>query len=112
MGWGQQASEFAQALASCAFEYGRLMLYRKEQTLINQFVESQYRLDEELEAKYAEYLSELEAQSEQFYTLIDHAFAPDFRTAFLHSILLANAAGVKESEILSSAEDIDSFFLS
>lgn len=28
---GQQATKFAQALASCAFEYSRLMLYRKEQ---------------------------------------------------------------------------------
>ena len=109
---GQQAAEFAQALASCAFEYGRLMLYRKEQILIDQFIESQYRLDEELQKQYAEYLSELEAQSKQFYALIDHAFVSDFRTAFLHSILLANAAGVKESEILSSTEDINSFFLS
>ena len=108
---GQQATEFTQALASCAFEYGRLMLYRKEQALVAQFIESQYRLDEELEKQYAEYQSELEAQSTQFYALIDHAFAPDFRTAFLHSILLAEAAGVKESKILSSAEDIDSFFL-
>ena len=109
---GQQAAEFTQALTSCAFEYGRLMLYRKEQMLISQFTESQYRLDEDLEKQYAEYLAELEEQSKQFYALIDHAFAPDFRTAFLHSILLANAAGVKESEILSSTEDIDSFFLS
>lgn len=108
---GQQASEFAQALASCAFEYGRLMLYRKEQLLIDQFIESQYCLDEELERKYAEYLSELEEQSKQFYTLIDQAFAPDFRTAFLHSILLAETAGVRKEEILSSAEDIDAFFL-
>lgn len=108
---GQQATEFAQALASCAFEYGRLMLYRKEQVLLTQFIQSQHRLDEELEKQYAEYLSELEAQSTQFYALIDHAFDPDFRTAFLHSILLAEAAGVKESEILSSTEDIDSFFL-
>ena len=108
---GQQATEFAQALASCAFEYGRLMLYRKEQALVTQFIESQHRLDEELEKQYAAYLSELEAQSKQFYALIDHAFAPDFRTAFLHSILLADAAGVKKSEILSSTEDIDSFFL-
>ena len=108
---GQQATEFAQALASCAFEYGRLMLYRKEQALITQFIEFQYRLDKELEKQYAEYLSELEAQSTKFRTLIDHAFDPDFRTAFLHSILLAEAAGVKESEILSSTEDIDSFFL-
>lgn len=109
---GQQAAEFAQVLTSCAFEYGRLMLYRKEQMLINQFIESQYRLDEELQKQYAEYLSELEAQSKQFYALIDHAFVSDFRTAFLHSILLANAVGVKESEILSSTEDINSFFLS
>ena len=108
---GQQAAEFAQALASCAFEYGRLMLYRKEQALVTQFIESQHRLDEELEKQYAAYLSELEAQSKQFYTLIDHAFDPDFRTAFLHSILLAEAAGVKKPEILSSTEDIDSFFL-
>lgn len=111
MFYGQQAAEFAQALASCAFEYGRLMLYRQEQALITQFIESQHRLDEALEKQYAEYLSELEAQSKQFYTLIDHAFAPDFRTAFLHSILLAEATGVPESEIISSTEDIDSFFL-
>lgn len=109
---GQQASEFTQALASCAFEYGRLMLYRKEQALIDQFIESQYCLDEELEKKYAEYLSELEAKSKQFYAMIDQAFAPDFRTAFLHSVLLANIAGVDESEILSSTEDVDAFFLS
>lgn len=109
---GQQASEFTQALASCAFEYGRLMLYRKEQALIDQFIESQYCLDKELEKKYAEYLSELEAQSKQFYAMIDQAFAPDFRTAFLHSVLLANIAGVDESEILSSTEDVDAFFLS
>lgn len=108
---GHQTAEFADALASCAFEYGRLMLYRKEQMLIDGFIQSQYCLDAELEKQYAAYLSELETQSKQFYALIDHAFAPDFRTAFLHSILLANAAGVKEAEILSSVEDIDSFFL-
>ena len=108
---GHQTAEFADALASCAFEYGRLMLYRKEQMLIDGFIQSQYCLDAELEKQYAAYLSELETQSKQFYALIDHAFAPDFRTAFLHSILLANAAGVKKAEILSSVEDIDSFFL-
>lgn len=108
---GQQAAEFAQALASCAFEYGRLMLYRKEQALVTQFIESQHCLDEELEKQYTAYLSELEAQSKQFYALIDHAFDPDFRTAFLHSILLAEAIGVRKPEILSSTDDIDSFFL-
>ena len=108
---GRQAAEFTQALASCAFEYGRLMLYRKEQALLAQFIASQYRLDEELEKQYAVYLSELNAQSKQFCALIDQAFAPNFRTAFLHSILLADAAGVRKTEILLSIEDADSFFL-
>lgn len=53
---GQQASEFIQALASCAFVYGRLVFYRKEQAMVAQFIESQYRLDEELDEKYTEYL--------------------------------------------------------
>ena len=43
--------------------------------------------------------------------LVDNAFAPNFRDAFLHSVLLAKAVGVKEEEILVSTEDIDSFFL-
>ena len=107
----QRIADFAQALTSYAFEYGRLMLYSRELEIVNQFIESQHQLDAELEQKYAAYLEDLQKESQQFYTLIDNAFAPNFRDAFLHSILLAKAAGVKEEEILSSTEDIDSFFL-
>ncbi len=107
----QRIADFAQALTSYAFEYGRLMLYSRELEIVNQFIDSQYQLDAELEQKYAAYLEDLQKESQQFYTLIDNAFAQNFKDAFLHSILLANAAGVKEAEILSSAEDIDSFFL-
>ena len=107
----QRISDFTQALASYAFEYGRLMLYSRELEIVNQFIEAQYQLDAELEQKYAAYLEDLQKESQQFYTLIDNAFAPNFRDAFLHSILLAKAAGVKGTDILSSTEDIDSFFL-
>lgn len=106
-----RVSDFAQALASYAFEYGRLMLHSRELEIINQFIESQYQLDAELEQKYAAYLEDLEKESQKFWTLIDNAFAPNFRDAFLHSVLLAKATGVKVEEILSSTEDIDSFFL-
>lgn len=107
----QRVSDFAQALASYAFEYGRLMLYSRELEIVNQFIESQYQLDAELEQKYAAYLEDLQKESEKFCTLIDNAFAPNFRDAFLHSVLLAKALGVNEKEILSTTEDIDSFFL-
>ena len=107
----QRVADFTQALASCAFEYGRLMLYSRELEIVNQFIESQYQLDAELEQKYAAYLEDLQKESEKFCGLIDNAFAPNFRDAFLHSVLLAKTAGVKENEILASTEDIDSFFL-
>lgn len=104
-------ADFAQALTSYAFEYGRLMLYSRELEIVQQFIESQYQLDAELEQKYAAYLEDLQKESQQFFALVDNAFAPNFRDAFLHSILLAKTVGVKEEEILASAEDIDSFFL-
>ena len=107
----QRVSDFAQALASYAFEYGRLMLYSRELEIVNQFIESQYQLDAELEQKYAAYLEDLQKESEKFCTLIDNAFAPNFRDAFLNSVLLAKALGVNEKEILSTTEDIDTFFL-
>lgn len=104
-------TEFTQAIAAFAFEYGRLMLYRREQEIVDLFLDAQYQLDAELEAKYAAYMDDLAKESEQFYLLIDNAFAPDFKEAFLHSILLAKAAGVQETDVLSSSEDIDAFFL-
>ena len=107
----ERVTEFTQALASYAFEYGRLMLYNRELEIVNQFIESQYQLDADLEKKYAAYLEDLQKESEKFCALIDNAFAPDFREAFLHSVRLAKAVGVKEEEILSTADDIDFFFL-
>lgn len=107
----QTASDLAQALATYAFAYGRLMLYSREQEIVNQFIESQHQLDAELERKYAAYLEDLQKESEKFHMLVDHAFAPDFREAFLHSAVLAKSAGVRDEEILTSTEDVDAFFL-
>ena len=108
---GEDYGAFAQALATYAFEYGRLMLYKREQEILDEFLQSQYEMDEELERKYFLFIEELEKQASQFYVLIDNAFVPDFRDAFLKSILLAKAAGVEEDEILKSVEEIDEFFM-
>ena len=45
-----EKTEYAQAIASYAFEYGRLMLYSREQEIVNQFLESQEQMDAALEA--------------------------------------------------------------
>ena len=107
----KRITDFSQAVASFAFEYGRLMLYRREQEIVNQFIISQYQLDEELEHKYTLFLAELNNQAEQFYLLVENAFVPNFRNAFLQSILLAKAAGARDEDILSCREEIDSFFM-
>lgn len=103
--------EFSGALADFAFEYGRLMLYRKEQALLEEYIEAQYELDRELEVKLALYLENLERENARFIELLDHAFEPDYRDSFLRSAMLARLAGVEESEILNTAEDVDDFFL-
>lgn len=44
-------AEFGQAMAIYAFEYGRFILYRQEQELVNEFIQAQHNMDKELEEK-------------------------------------------------------------
>ena len=104
-------SELVQALALYAFEYGRFVLYRQEQLLIDELIQQQYEIDIELQEKFDQYIIKLEEEANYFYTLIDNAFVPNFREQFLHSIALAKVAGVDEREILNSVDDIDEFFM-
>lgn len=104
-------SAFAQALSAYAFEYGCFIMYNREQEIINEYIQSQYALDKELEEKYSVFIKELELQAEQFFTLIDNAFVPDFRERFLNSIVLAQTVGVDTIEILTDIEGIDAFFM-
>lgn len=107
----EEYSELAHALAMYAFEYGRMSLYKQELELVNEFINSQYQLDEELKNKYDIFIKKLEMQSEQFMMLIDNAFSTGFREKFLGSIASAKAIGVSENEILVAIDDIDAFFM-
>lgn len=108
LSWLEDLSE---AVAMFAFEYGRYVLFSKEQALLTEYVNGQYELDAELEEKYREYTEELQSKANEFYELIDKAFVPDFRESYLASIKLARKAGVDEGEILTDIEDVDDFFL-
>ena len=107
----ETVAEFSNALSDFAFEYGRLMMYKREQVIYTELVEAQYVLDEELKEKYICYVEELKKQTEQFFSLIESAFVDNYREAFLKSVMLAQMAGVNEEQILKCKEDMDSFFL-
>lgn len=103
--------EYAQVMASFAFEYGRSMLYSRELEIVNDFIASQQEMDAILKTRYGGYLEALQKETDQFYALLDNAFSTNYRSAFLQSILLAKSIGLKGEEILANNEDIDAFFL-
>ncbi len=100
-----------QAVSQLGFEYARYVLYAKEQAILEEYIQNQYILDAQLQARYEAYLADLQANAERFESLIGKAFSPDIHEALVGSAELARSYGVKEEEILSSMEDIDSFFL-
>ncbi len=101
----------AQAVSQLAFEYGRYVLYSKEQAILTAYIENQYILDEQLRQQYDAFQAELTEQAERFNQLIDQAFSSDIRESLMRSAELARDTGVKEEEILTSIDDIDTFFM-
>lgn len=108
---GKEYSQLAQAVSQLAFEYGRYVLYAKEQAILSAYIENQYVLDDELQKQYEAFCADVWEQAERFQKLVDDAFSPDIHNALLQSAALARAAGVKEEELLTSIEDIDAFFM-
>ena len=101
----------AQSISMLAFEYGRLIACKKEQTVLDASLKSQQQLDEDLSEEFEAFKNRLEAEEAQFNELIANAFAPEFRNSLRSSAALASAAGVKEEDVLRTASDIDRFFM-
>ena len=102
--------KLAQSISMLAFEYGRAMIYKEEQALLDGILKSQQQLDEDLSAEFNDFKSQLAAEEAQFNELIAKAFASDFRDSLRAYAALARAAGVKEADLLQTAGDIDRFF--
>ena len=100
-----------QAVTQLAFEYGRYVLFAKEQAILTRYIENQYALDEQLRADYEAYLAEVNEHAERFQKLIDGAFTTDLHEALVQSAALAREAGVREEEVLMTVEDVDAFFM-
>lgn len=108
---GAEYSQLAQAVSQLAFEYGRYVLYAKEQAILTAYIENQYVLDEQLQQQYDAFRTELAEQAERFNQLIEQAFSSNIRESLMQSAELARAAGVRWEEILTSVEVIDAFFM-
>ena len=108
---GEDSAQLLQAVSNLAFEYGRYVLYAKEQAILEEYIRNQHVLDEQLQAKYDAFLAEVQENAARFNHLIDIAFSGNLHESLLQSAALARAAGVKEDEILKSVDDIDAFFM-
>ena len=107
---GPEFAQLAQATSQLAFEYGRYVLYAREQAILQEYIENQHILDERLQIEYEAYLDEVRKNAERFQTLVQNAFSCDLHNALSQSSELARAAGVKEKEILTTIEEIDDYF--
>lgn len=103
--------EKAQAIADFLVQYGRLMLYKKEQALLDEYLENQRVLDEVLKAEFENFKKELIEIAEKINSLIVNAYDPDIRVSLQNTAKLARVAGVPEEEILDTIEKIDDFFM-
>ena len=108
---GPEYTQLLQSVTQLGFEYGRYMLYAREQAILQEYLDNQRILDERLQAEYEAYLDEVNKNAARFQGLIDAAFAPGLRESLAESIALAKAYGVKEEELLKSEEEIDAFFM-
>ena len=107
---GPEFAQLAQATSQLAFEYGRYVLYAREQALLQEYIENQYILDERLQKEFEAYLEEVEKNAKRFQTMVQDAFMLYLHEALLQSAELAREAGVKEEELLTSIEEIDDYF--
>ncbi len=98
-------------LSMALFEFARLKYYQEEYKIVQEYMDSQYQMNEQLQLKYDSFLNNLQQESEQYQKLIDNAFSPNFREVFLGSIALARATGVNQKEILTDISEIDDYFL-
>jgi hypothetical protein len=107
----KELNDLKNSVAEFAFCYARFTLAHQEQELLEEYEMHRHLVDEDLKQQYDEYQKKLQELSDQFYSLMDDAFEGDFRSRLEGSVKLAREAGVEESEILHSTEEVDDFFM-
>ena len=82
-----------------------------EQKIFEEYKESIYLVDKELNEQYQEFVDEMGKDTQMFMELLDKAFVPDISLAFEGSIELAKSCGVPTEEILIGKDKVAAYFL-
>ena len=108
---GPEFTQLIQSVTQLGFEFGRYVMYAKEQAILQEYLDNQQILDNRLQVEYEAYLGEVNQNAERFQRLIDSAFDPGLRESLMESVALAKAYGVKEEYLLKTINEIDDFFM-
>lgn len=108
---GPDFANMTEAASQLAFEYGRAVLYSKEQAILQEYIENQHILDERLKKEYEEYQAELQENANRFQNLLEKAFSSDIHESLVQSAELARETGVSKEKLMTTVEEIDAFFL-
>ena len=99
-------------VGTTAYELGKDVLRRNEQSLLSRYAEEQEALADELADEYTECITHLNRGMARYIDVLGRAFSPDIDVSFMGSVELATFVGVPGREILKNKNDVDDFFLS
>lgn len=86
-------------------------LSKYEQTIIQKYLKEIEEYNNQLNQEYRNFMIELMVDLKQYMSLLNAAFAPDYRVALEGSIQLAISLGVDKKDLLKNEKEIDDFFL-
>lgn len=87
-------------------------LSKREQQLINSYLNYLDEVERALDSKYHDYLAKLKTELVIYYKLLEKAFSPNYAEALEGSAALALSLGVRREELLLSVADVDNYFMS
>ncbi|MBG6213728.1 hypothetical protein RCH23_001388 [Cryobacterium sp. CAN_C3] len=86
-------------------------LSKREEQLIEKYLEYQRALDQRLDDEYQALIEQLNEGLDHYFNLLEKAFDPEPRLAFVGSISLAHEIGVSTEDLLVSEEKVSTYFL-
>ena len=99
------------AVGTMMYQLAKDSFEKREQSIIQGYLDSIYNYTEYLDNQYQEYVSSISEYMISFMSLVDKAFAMDPFVAFSGSIKMAKLLGVPSDETLDSKEKIYAYFM-